>query len=77
MPSGNERQRRKPREGESSLGVFLREFGPRRATNGTYHKMSFKHLKRYVAEFAARHNVRDLDSIDQMAALVKGMEDNG
>ncbi len=36
--------------------------------------MSFKHLRRYVAEFAARHNVRDLDTIDQMAALAKGME---
>ena len=41
---------------------------------GTYHKMSFKHLRRYVAEFAARHNVRDFDTIDQMAALAKGME---
>lgn len=36
--------------------------------------MSFKHLRRYVAEFAARHNVRDLDTIDQMPALAKGME---
>ena len=41
---------------------------------GTYHKMSFKHLRWYVAEFAARHNVRDFDTIDQMAALAKGME---
>ena len=41
---------------------------------GTYHKMSYKHLQRYVAEFAARRNVRDFDTIDQMAALAKGME---
>ena len=46
----------------------------KRGYYGTYHKMSFKHLRRYVAEFAARHNVRDLDTIDQMAALAKGME---
>ncbi|MDE0139501.1 MAG: IS1595 family transposase [bacterium] len=46
----------------------------KRGYHGTYHKMSFKHLKRYVAEFCARHNVRDLDTIDQMAALAKAME---
>lgn len=46
----------------------------KRGYYGTYHKMSFKHLRRYVAEFAARHNVRDLDTLDQMAALAKGME---
>ena len=46
----------------------------KRGYYGTYHKMSFKHLRRYITEFAARHNVRDLDTIDQMAALAKGME---
>ena len=46
----------------------------KRGYYGTYHKMSFKHLQRYVAEFAARHNVRDFNTIDQMAALAKGME---
>ena len=46
----------------------------KRGYYGTYHKMSFKHLRRYVAEFAARHNVRDFDTLDQMAALAKGME---
>ena len=46
----------------------------KRGYYGTYHKMSFKHLRRYVAEFAARHNVRDLDTLDQMVALAKGME---
>ncbi len=46
----------------------------KRGYYGTYHKMSFKHLRRYVAEVAARHNVRDLDTLDQMAALAKGME---
>ena len=35
--------------------------------------MSPKHLDRYVTEFAGRHNVRELDTIDQMAFLAKGM----
>ena len=41
----------------------------KRGHHGTHHKMSFKHLKRYVAEFLACHNVRDLDTIDQTARL--------
>ena len=40
---------------------------------GTYHKMSVKHLQRYVTEFSGRHNVRQLDTIDQMGDLVAGM----
>ena len=35
--------------------------------------MSPKHLERYVTEFAGRHNVRELDTIDQMALLAKDM----
>ena len=31
--------------------------------------MSVKHLHRYVAEFAGRHNVRDQDTIEQMQNL--------
>ena len=37
---------------------------------GTFHKMSPKHLNRYVAEFSGRHNVREADTADQMAELV-------
>ena len=36
---------------------------------GTFHKMSPKHLNRYVVEFAGRQNIRDLDTVKQMAAL--------
>ena len=41
---------------------------------GTYHRMSEKHLQRYVNEFSGRHNIRSLDTIDQMASVAKGMD---
>ena len=39
---------------------------------GTYHKMSRKHLQRYVNEFTGRHNLRPMDTIEQMELLAKG-----
>ena len=45
----------------------------KRAHKGTFHKISPKHLQRYVNEFAGRHNVRSQDTIDQMRAMVAGM----
>ena len=45
----------------------------RRDYYGTFHKMSFKHLERYVNEFAGRHNIRDLDTIKQMCAMAATM----
>ena len=33
---------------------------------GTYHKMSPKHLDRYVKEFSGRHNLRLADTLEQM-----------
>ena len=45
----------------------------KRGHHGTFHKMSVKHLHRYVNKFAGRHNIRDLDTIDQMALIAKGL----
>ena len=45
----------------------------KRGYYGVYHRMSAKHLQRYVNEFSGRHNVRDRDTIDQMQAVVAGM----
>ena len=46
----------------------------KRAHKGTFHRLSPKHLHRYVDEFVGRHNMRDLDTIDQMAEIVRKME---
>ena len=43
----------------------------KRGYQGTFHKFSEKHLDRYVGEFAARHNIRDADTIDMMTAVAR------
>ena len=43
----------------------------KRAHKGTFHHFSVKHLNRYVAEFAGRHNMRGEDTINQMGDLVR------
>ena len=43
----------------------------KRGYTGVYHHVSPKHLHRYVDEFSGRHNIRPLDTIDQMAAIVQ------
>ena len=45
----------------------------KRAHTGTFHKISPKHLDRYVAEFAGRHNDRHSGTEQQMRNLVEGM----
>ena len=45
----------------------------KRGYYGTFHKMSRKHLHRYVAEFSGRHNIRPLDTLDQIVAMSDGM----
>ena len=47
----------------------------KRAYKGTFHHLSEKHLNRYVQEFAGRHNIREYDTIEQLSALIEGMED--
>ena len=39
----------------------------------TYHKMSVKHLDRYVNEFAGRYNTRPLDTLVQMEHIAPGL----
>ena len=46
----------------------------KRGLNGVYHHVSVKHLDRYVGEFAGRHNLRDLDTAEQMSAVARGMQ---
>ncbi len=45
----------------------------RRAHKGTFHKISPKHLQRYVNEFATRHNLREEDTIEMMVKTVAMM----
>ena len=46
----------------------------KRAHKGTFHNLSAKHLQRYVNEFVGRHNQRESDTLDQMQAMVRGMD---
>ena len=45
----------------------------KRAHRGAYHKMSKKHLGRYVDEFSDRQNVRELDTANQMTSLARSL----
>ncbi len=45
----------------------------KRAHKGAYHHFSAKHLQRYVSEFAGRHGVRELDTLDQMGVVASRM----
>ena len=67
-----------------SVGEFVRDMAHtngiesfwallKRGYHGTYHKISPKHLQRYVDEFSGRHGIRNADTIDQMSAVVAGM----
>ena len=45
----------------------------KRGYHGVFHHISFKHLHRYVNEFAGRLNTRDMDTIDMMGSIVGSM----
>lgn len=42
--------------------------------HGTYDQMTYEHLHRYVSEFSHSHNVRSMDSGDQMTDMVGRMD---
>ena len=43
----------------------------KRGHDGVYHHFGPKHLDWYIVGFAERHNNRPMDTVDQMALLVK------
>ena len=45
----------------------------KRAHKGTFHKLSPKHLQRYVNEFSGRHNLRNFDTLDQIKEIGQSM----
>ena len=45
----------------------------KRAHKGVYHKISERHLNRYVQQFAGKHTAREDATITQMQNLVAGM----
>ena len=45
----------------------------KRGYYGTYHRMSPKHLDRYVTEFSGRHNARSRDTAEQMQQIARGL----
>ncbi|MDE0623882.1 MAG: hypothetical protein OXH83_19635 [Bryobacterales bacterium] len=46
----------------------------KRPHKGTFHRLSLKHLHRYVDEFVGRNNFRDMDTLEQMAYVTAGMD---
>lgn len=45
----------------------------KRGHAGVYHKMSKKHLQRYIDEYAGRHNIRPFATMEQIEITFKGM----
>lgn len=45
----------------------------KRAYHGTYHQLSKKHLHRYVNQFSGKHNIREMDTLEQMQHVAAGM----
>lgn len=66
-------QRVRAGQGSRERGVESLRATLKRAREGTFHKISPKHLNRYVTEFAGKHNVRASGTLAQMTALVAGL----
>ena len=62
-----------PETGAGTQGIESFWSMLKRGYHGTYHHWSPKHLDRYCREFAARHNIRDEDTIDQMQSVAAAM----
>ena len=45
----------------------------KRGYYGIYHRMSVKHLQKYINKFANRTNVRPMNTIDQINLTLKGL----
>ena len=45
----------------------------KRGLYGTYHRMSVRHLGRYLTEFAGRRNDRDCDTAERMRRMARGL----
>ncbi len=45
----------------------------KRGHDGVFHHFREKHLDRYVDEFATRHNIREMDTADQMSVVASRM----
>ena len=57
------------REQASTNGMESFWAALKRGYTGVYHHFSPKHLERYVREFEGRHNIRPLDTEQQMATM--------
>ena len=60
-------------EGESTNSIESIWAELKRAVKGTFRKMSPKHTQRYLDEFTGRLNTRDLDTLDHMAVIARGL----
>ena len=54
---------------ESFWSMFKRSY------QGTFHKISPKHLDKYIMEFAGKQNIREMGTLDQMGWMVEGLKD--
>lgn len=45
----------------------------KRAHTEVFHKISLRHLDRYVREFDGKHNIREFGTLDQMRSVVRSL----